>query len=1213
MKIKTKQIWAIRLTLIMLLLSPQLFANIYLQVTKFTIQLDRVSIKTVLEEIKKKTEFDFIYDYKDLNKLGLISIHLTDASVSDVLDECLKNTGFSHKVVDKTIILVKANNLSEQEKIKITGIVKDEQGEPLPGVTIILKGTNVGVASDMEGHFELSLPYRENIKLVFSSIGKASQEIEYKGQGGLNIVMKEDRKELEEVVVNGMQTIKKERMTGSYVTVTAKSLENQGITTLDNAIEGRVAGLNSMLTTGAPGARARITIRGENNLSGKTEPLWILNGLPMIGGVPKVVKGGTVDLAGTIMEDGVGNINPQDIESITVLKDAAATAMYGARAANGVIVITTKKGYVGDTRFSYTGTYSLSTAPRLDNIDMMNSAQKVGYELDLIDRYALPEITGRVGRLWTDYNKGLMTREVYEQRLNELRHTNTDWFDVIFRPANSQVHSLTARGGSERLTFYSSLRYEQKEGILENNQYRNMGANVNLDYRPSKKLGITYNMSVNARKNIDNGSAIDPFKYAVFANPYEKPYNADGSYASDLTYLPYNYSDLSASGYTYSNFNIMRELRETRKTSQGSDVAATISFVYKPVEGLNLSTDFRYSENYNTNMSENYPGTYTSYTGSQFAFIEYPQDKVTLPNQYNSGQFSEGAGRSSGWISRTKAEYSRLFKEKHFVSLYVANEVMSKTFNNFNYKAPTYDPDYRIIGFPKFPTSTKKLSDYQKALENLFYTRDDQDKSVSFVGALTYSFDDRYVGSFTMRADGADIIGTDQRYAPLWSAGLRWNIHKEKFMHSVEFISELAIKGSYGYTGSIDRSTYPFSTVEMSTDKYDGYLMAKRFKYANPAVKWEKKLDRNIGFECSLFNRRINLNADAYFNKTEDVLGPYNLPVSSGRTDITANTSTVQNRGWEATVNINWVDGKDFRFSTGFNVAQNRNKILKALNDIEDIRNMENQGGVKNLVGHETGSIYGWEFAGVWDPSGRALFNITDEAKVYYAQLMDNWSQFSEDMQKKLYESGAMPDIVNIPNAISFEETLFQQNNLGDEAKMMRRLSMVRLGNINPRIVGGFNSYMKYKNLEFTTSWSFKAGFIIPSFDDTKQAPGANNSDKGASVTNRTTRALYQWKSSGDRTDIPRFEELGYPYEYNSLTTSDKYEKGNYLRLQEATIAYSLPSHITTGWGINKLRASFQVRNLLTFTKYRGLDPATDGAFNYPQSKQFVFNLTVEI
>lgn len=1201
----------ISLLLLVHIICLSLSANSYSQIDKISLKLEKVSIKTVLDEIKAQTQFDFIYDNADINSLGLVTVNLSNASVQDILTTCFKDSKLDFKIVNNTIVIAKRASVSQTPQQMINGHVIDEGGNPLPGVSVVYKGTTVGVATDIDGNFSIKLLENVEPVLVFTFIGMEKKEVRYTGEPKLKVILKNLQEELQEVIVTGMQTIKRERMTGSATVITAKDLENDGVVSIDQALEGRIAGLNAMVTSGAPGSRAKITIRGENNLNGNSEPLWILDGLPMFGGVPELGKNHGLDLIGSVMQDGVGNVNPDDIESITVLKDASATAMYGARAANGVIVITTKKGYQGDTYFSYSGNFSLSEAPRM-TLNMMNSEEKIGYESTIIDLYEKPEVTGRVGRLWTDYNKGLLSRDQYNSQLEQLRHTNTNWFDEIFRPAISHVHNLSVRGGNEKLTFYSSISYESKEGILEQNKYRNAGMNFKMDYRASQKINASINLNANLRKNVEHASVIDPFIYAVYANRYEKPYDTNGNYATDETYLPNNLSNTSASGYRYDGFNIIRELHENTNTLAGSDIMGTVRLDYMPMDGLRFTGNFRYSESYNVGSITNNPGTYASYLNATFANIEFKN--TDMPLEYNSGRLNENAGRSYNWVSRIEGEYSKLFNEKHFVSLFVANEVMERKYNNFNYTAPAYEPEYRIIGFPEFPKSNKKLSDYSKALNGLFGTKDGQDKSVSFISTLTYAFNDKYVGNFTIRADGADIIGTDQRYTPLWSAGLRWNLHKEKFMQKVKFITLLALKGSYGYTGQIDRSAYPFSTLTMSTSKYDGNLMAKNFTYANPTVKWEQKLDRNFGIEVSALNNNISVNFDVYFNKVKDVLGEYRLPISSGRSDIIANTSSLRNNGWEAAVNIRWVNNNVFKFHTGFNLAYNKNKILKALNDISDLRRANfDAGGEKNLVGHATGGVYGWNFAGIYSQSGRAMFYLSDEAKIEYAKLLDQWQGFTENQKKVLYTSGAMPNVQEVPDAIALEENVFQQNSLGDAAAQMRRLSMTYLGSVNPKYVGGFNTYMKYKNIELTSNWSFKTGFIVASFDDTKHAPGTDGSDLGSSRTNRSRRALYQWQAPGDRTSVPKFEQIGYAFEYNRLTTSDKYEKGDYLRLQDITCSYNFSQQLLKRFGLSRLKASIQARNLVTFTKYRGLDPATGGTFNYPQPRQYVFSLTIGI
>ncbi len=340
----------------------------------------------------------------------------------------------------------------KQNKVELTGRVVDTTGEPLPGVTVTLQGTTHRTGTDAEGYFLFSVPASEKgYTLEFTFIGMKMQarHISLPGKS-IRVVMRESAEALDEVVVTGMEVIKKDRMTGSATVITAKDLKMQGITSIDRILEGKVAGLNSATVSGAPGTRSKITIRGENNLSGNSEPLWIVDGLPMTQGVP---QSNTGDYAGTIMQDGVGNIMPEDIESISILKDASAAAIYGARAANGVIVITTKKGFRSKTQINYSGTYECAFAPT-NRLDFMNSAEKLRYEQSIINNFGLEYayLTGRGGYSYKRMVNGFLTPGEYNATVQNLAQINTDWFDVLFRTAHSHSHNVSLRGGSEELT-----------------------------------------------------------------------------------------------------------------------------------------------------------------------------------------------------------------------------------------------------------------------------------------------------------------------------------------------------------------------------------------------------------------------------------------------------------------------------------------------------------------------------------------------------------------------------------------------------------------------------------------------------------------------------------------------------------------------------------------------------------------------------------------
>ena len=547
------------------LFSFSLSATTLAQRERVSMKLQEVSLRQVLEQIREQTNLQFMMSKEQGERVGRVSVNAENATVAEVLDKVFASTGLTW-VINEDIIVVKErpqSSVLSPAPDCVKGVVKDEKGNPLPGVTVRVKGTILGTSTDADGRFSLLLIDEKEMAFVFSFVGMQTTSYNVVDDKEIRIVMHESLEALEEVIVTGMEVIKKERMTGSATVVTAKDLQMQGVTSLDRIFEGRIAGLNSTTLSGAPGRRAKITIRGENNLSGNTEPLWVVDGLPLISGVP---KNNTGNYANTIMQDGVGNIMPEDIESISILKDASAAAIYGARAANGVIVITTKKGFRSKTLINYSGTYNVSIAPR-NRLDFMNSSEKLWYEQSIIDNFGLgrADFAGRGGYLFKRNAQGYLSSADYNKQLQQLSSTNTDWFDVLFRTAHSQSHNISLRGGSEELTYYTSVNFQQQNGILRSNQYQNAGVLVKLEYRPTEKLIFALNLSANTRKNEDHASAVNPFTYAVFANPYEKPYNEDGSYASDLSYLPNNYTTETASGYLYDRFNILRELTETRE------------------------------------------------------------------------------------------------------------------------------------------------------------------------------------------------------------------------------------------------------------------------------------------------------------------------------------------------------------------------------------------------------------------------------------------------------------------------------------------------------------------------------------------------------------------------------------------------------------------------------------------------------------------------
>ena len=1101
---------------------------------------------------------------------------------------------------------------------KVSGKVIDEHKDPLIQASVRIKGTKVGTVTDIKGQFEFNIPNPQSDKVVLlvSFVGMTPKEVTVttKTKMPLLISLSPTSRMLNEVVATGMQEIKRERMTGSAKVLTAKDLRLQGFTSIDKMMEGMVVGLNSTTVSGDPGARAQITIRGENTLIGNTEPLWIVDGLPLTTGVPQVVGG---NYSATIMQDGVGNIMPEDIESVSILKDAAATSIYGARAANGVIVITTKKGFRSQTQVNYTGSIVIGERPKVD-LGMMNTEEKMRYERLLLDTYGLDKapLAGRYGYLYSQMLKGFVTPVAFKQEEARLASIDTDWMKQIFRPAFSHLHNLNVRGGTETLTYYTSISFNKQAGILKNNGYENAGILSNFDYRSSDKWVFSLGLIANARTYNSHASAVSPFNYGVFANHYEQPFNPDGSYADDLSYLANNYSQVNADGYRYKHFNILRELDHTKSLKEGSDVMLTFTAKYEPLKGLFFTGVFNRSLSFNKDIVEIAPNTYTSFVNSQLAQVVY-YGSPEIPKRYDDGELSEAAGNSKSMSFRGSVDYSLQLNENNLLTFLGAVEIMDRHYTNFGYRSPIFYDDFRIVGLPNFDDANPQYRDIMLTIQRLYHTKEGQDRSVSYLFSGMYNlFQDRYVLTGSFRADGADMIGNTNRYTPLWSVGLKYNVHKEKVFTLPSWMTSLALRGSYGYTGNINRTALPFPVISISNQSYQGNRIVEGLSFPNPYVKWERKRDYGVGLETSIMDR-VFLTADYYSTRTDDVFTELRVPHSTGRTTVVANGGVVANRGVELDLRVNWIENENLFFSTNVNVARNKNIILHSFQNYhsysEAIKSSPRMGGVINIIGEEIGSIFGFKSAGVNPETGNPMYYLTDEAKLEYAKVLDGWETMDEYNKKRFIN--IIKDFNTIPDAVDMET---DQTN----TPPFHRPSLQYLGRSNPLLVGGMGTYLRYKRWEFSTMWSYKLGHIIPLFHDYFSAPLSSGdadlssvgwtTDLGVSHSNRERKYLGFWKRPGDITNVPRFQYGNYD-NWVSSPNSESYGKGDYIRLTNLSLSYRFDPKLLSNWHLNSLQLSFLGRNLLTLTKYRGIDVATGGAFNYPVAREYTFKVSLGI
>ena len=1125
------------------------------------LNLKEVSLMTLFREIQKQTGIDFVYNEEQCRDFGKVSVEISDGMVEQLLQQVFDSSKLTYRFENGVIMIKALDEMRPQEqKVQISGSVVDTKGQPLPGVTILLKGTTVGCVTDSEGNFRLELPMRENIVLSFSFVGMKTIEVAYSGQKEMKVVLEEEITEMEQVNVisTGYYDIDKSKMTGAVEVVTAREIAGKGYTSIDEVLRGTLAGVSVMNVSGRPGAQAQIRIRGVNSLTGNMEPMWIVDGMPMQGNLPTSVGVGATDLENTVLTSGIGNISPDDVESITILKDAAAAAIYGSRAANGVIVIKTKRGRVGKSYINVQSSFAISEAPK-NRLEMMNSEEKIAFERSLYEDFPNATLRGRASLLYKGIDEGTISRAEAMAELENMRQINTDWFDEIFRVALNHKHVVTLSGGSETTQFYSSINYSNEQGVIPNNDYKHFGATLKLTHDFNRNLRILFDVSSSLRTEKSSASAVNPLYYATFANPYERPYDENGNYAYDYSYEP----ELSKvkDGYMY-DFNMLKDLREnTAKTKYGSN-QVNLQLEWKLFEGFMYSLAGTVSNTSSYTRKEIAPGSYTSKVKSWILDL-YSENEI--PDNLNLGALQENTSRSFGWTVRNQIKYARELKEDHFVNIVVGHEVSAVESNSFMQYSPQYDVDKGLIGYPNLDGVNAGDLD----LDRLHETSKGQDRSVSVFATASYSYKDRYVVAGSSRWDGADIIGTDNRFSPLWNVSLKWNMHEENFMKSCRFVNVLSLRGSYGFTGSIDRNAYPFTLMTYGSLRYyDGIQLPIDVMPGNPSVKWQKKEDRSIGLDFSLFNYRINGTVNYYCNDVNNLLGDKKIPYSTGRGSVVANLSSLRNSGWEFSLNTVNIDHENFRWTTSFNIALNDNKITDAFYEkISDLYTIRRK---YQIEGYPVNAWFGFKTAGINPQTGEYM--IYTDAK-------------DEDGHPKGYPYG---------NGYIADGSTYSTENA------------YYLGEAEPPISGGFGTTLTYKRLSLNAQFAFMTGHKIKSFKS------YNGSLMNASRLNQLKTEANRWRKPGDITNVPKYTTSTATLSLLEIT-DDKLEDGSYLKCNLISLGYNLPSNLCQKLGLSQLRCTFNVHNLFTWTKYRGIDPETLGAFGYPSAKKYMFTLNLGI
>ena len=1112
-----------------------------------------------------------------------------------------KKTGIVSLFISVIAAVFSAGAYAQAVRITVSGVVTDTEGEPLPGVSVMIPGTMTGVSTGIDGDYSITVDIGSVLR--FSSIGFESRDIKV-DKARYDIVLEEEAMMMDQVVVTGYSQVELRKSTGAVGVVSAEELKGSPLKTVDQLLQGKLAGVNVQMTSGRPGASASVRIRGTNTITGNAEPLWVIDGVPMQKNTPQLnmsqIQSGDFD---NIFATGIGNINPNDIESITVLKDAAAAAIYGSQAANGVIVVTTKHGSAGKTSVSYMGSVTVQTKPARD-ANLMNSSEKLAWEQELWDEFSAEgyadrmagntsaryPVIGIVGQIRSGYGRFAgMSVEEQNAYIEELGSHTTDWFDVLFRNTVSTSHYLSVSGGSDKMTYYVSGGFNYNNGLVQKTSATSYSLNAKIDSRPAKwiKFGIQTDFSY--QKALSPSNNVSLFDYAYFANPYEQLYNADGSYRADETYLTISRTNGGAGNTIPDNgFNLMREINETSSEANSTTFTIQGNTTINIVKGLTFTGLASFS--YSGDMSENIngPNTYA-------AFMDRPFEGDSMTSQRKYGSITQSSTFNTSYMLRGQLNYARTFATDHALSAIAGAEIRSSYAKNVATKRYGYDSVTGNHSTPLWPTNSEGGYDYEDLVnfgavmdgsvgQNIIETA-----FASFYGSLTYTFRNKYVISGTVRSDGSNNFGSDEQFNLNWSGSAAWNIDEEPWMQGgiSNVISTLSLRAGFGYTGGVNQSVYPVLIMNYldyfrnTGDEY--YRLGRISNPPNPHLRWEKNQTFNVGMNFGLVNDRIFGEFSYYRNHNMDLVTNVRVPESIGFETQSYNTSEQVNNGVELMLGATVLKFKHFRWRLTANAAYNYNELTKYDSPTGNIFG-------DYYVGYPLGHIFTGKTSGIDPATGVYKFILRPDAQI---SSIEDYRDFTN----YLYYVGTSnaPWTGGLSTTFSYKRlSLNIAGNFSIGGKMLNNIECpvswhnVGSGSANEPVSTQYNDlYVNYLNVrkDVTHRWTV-ANPVTDGYPRLVDAYGPRITDP-----------------SGQYLDAMQ------PYTRDMVTDCVMLEDVSYFKLSTVSLSYDLPDKWVKAMRMGSFTVSFLMNNLFILTNYSGIDPETPGAV-YPQSRSFTFSLS---
>ncbi|MFQ9295194.1 MAG: SusC/RagA family TonB-linked outer membrane protein [Bacteroides fragilis] len=1070
-------------------------------------------------------------------------------------------------------------------------VISSEDNMPLIGASVYIKAedlskdgnspTITGVITDIDGKFNISVP--EGVTRLFCSyVGHEVQELKLvPGKNQYEITLFPSAQMLDAVVVTGYQTVERRKLTAAVGKLNISDETIGAVKSIDQALAGQIAGLSVTSTSGAPGAPAKIRIRGTSSLNGTQDPLWVLDGIPLEG--TDVPQSNVLNDVSNIQQSSIAGLNPADIENITVLKDAAATAIYGARAANGVIVITTKKGKVGKPVINFSSKFTYMPTLSTNRLNMLNSQEKVDLELELLrSNFAYGDNKGGVSKIISGYGLtdaykkggwGALTPEA-QTDISRLRNTETDWGDILFRDAFNQEYSLSLSGGNERVTYYTSIGYYQENGNVKGVGLDRLNIVAKTSYKVNRMLKFGVSLFVNRRNNknylTDTYGLVNPVYYSRKANPYYQPFDANGNYVYDF--------DVQNNSDTDLGFNIFEE----RKNTSNEETINALSSIFDAE--LRFNDKLKFTTQLGLQLDKASKEQIADKESFSMRIIRKNSkywDSASQSNKYfipDGGVHKAYENTNSQITWKAMGEYRDSFNDIHELEVMVGTE-LRKTWYETLFSAG--------YGFDRQTLTTKPVvfPDEDRARQFPLHQKTYKENAyVSFFSTASYSLMNRYTFGGSIRFDGSDLFGVDKkyRYLPLYSVSGLWRLSNEPFMQGTrKWMDNLAFRVSYGIQGNIDKNTSPFLLGKYIVDNIlpgGSEHMIDINSAPNKKLRWEKTQSVNVGLDFSVLNQAINLSVDYYYRKGTDLIGKQMLPLETGFVSTNINWASMVNKGVEVSLSTRNVATKNFSWYTNLNFAYNNNKVLReAIPEAQTIPGRE---------GYPVDAIFAIKTAGL-DEEGYPLFYDKEGKKVTLKELY------------RLQDPFGLGFTVNSDVTPAEERSFYSY-----------------IGSQDTPYTGGLINTFSYKNWELTANLSFNLGGYV------RTTPSYNfiNFDRGQNVN---SDILDRWTPENTDGRLPalitsekRADEY-YWYDQKSEIYKNLdiwVKKLNYFRLQNLRLGYRLPEKMTKSLGMGSASVAIEGRNLLVFgSSYKNfLDPESMyNPYAPPIPKSITFSLNL--